>query len=346
MLMKPGIFLIVLTQLSLPLAAQWLQRPTAGIPRTADGKPNLSAPTPHTADGKPDLSGIWASLGSLADYKADYGKPSVQALVQQRTENYGKDNPAFQCLPKGPAYSTALVSTKQIVQTPAMIIMLNDDLTYRRIFMDGRSLQTDPLTSWMGYSVGRWEGDTLVVESNGFDDRTWLDLLHPHTEMLHMTERYRRRDFGHLDLEVTFEDPGAYTKPWTTRVGAVFTPDTEMLETYCDHSSNANNPGTWAGKASDEEKAAVTVAPELLSKYAGVYKGIWGGRPRLVDVTFIEGRVYVAVDGHERQPLIPQSATLFAAGGYYYAFIRDTDGLATHVVESHSTGDYKYERQK
>jgi hypothetical protein len=344
--MKIAIFLIVLSRLTLPLAAQWLQRPTAGIPRTSDGKPNLTAPTPHTADGKPDLSGIWASLGSLADYKADYAKPSVQALVQQRTENYGKDNPAFQCLPLGPAYSTALVSTKQIVQTPAIILMLNDDLTYRRIFMDGRSLQTDPLTSWMGYSVGRWEGDTLVVESNGFNDRTWLDRLHPHTEMLHMTERYRRPDFGHMDLEVTFEDLGAYTRPWTTRVGAVFTPDTEMLETYCDHSSNSNRPENWAGKASEEEKAAVAVPPEVLSKYAGVYKGLWGPRPRLVDVTFIEGRLYIAVDGHDRLPLIPQSATMFAADGLYYAFIRDTDGLATHVVESHSTGDYKYERQK
>ena len=84
----------------------------------------------------------------------------------------------------------------------------------------------------------------------------------------------------------------------------------------------------------------------MLSKYAGVYKGLWGARPRLVDVTFIDGRLYVAVDGNERLPLIPQSATLFAADGYYYAFIRDTGGLVTHVVESHSTGDYTYERQK
>jgi hypothetical protein len=324
MLMKIAILLIVLTELSLPLAAQWAQRPTAGIPRTADGKPNLTAPAPRAVDGKP-----W-----------------VQALVQQRAENYGKDNPAFQCLPLGPAYSTTQVLTKQIVQTPAMILMLNDDLTYRRIFMDGRPLQTDPFPSWMGYSVGRWEGDTLVVESNGFNDRTWLDRLHPHTEALHMTERYRRPDFGYLDLEVTFEDPGAYTKPWTTRVGAVFTPDTEMLETYCDHSQNENRPENWVGKASDEEKTAVAVAPEVLSKYAGVYKGFWGPRPRLVDVTLTFGHLYVAVDGNERLPLIPQSATLFAANGLFYAFIRDTDGPATHVVESHVTGDYKYERQK
>ena len=346
MLMKIAILLIVLTELSLPLAAQWAQRPKAGIPRTADGKPNLNTPAPRAVDGKPDLSGIWAGRSVLADYRSDYGKPWVQALVQQREENYGKDNPAFQCLPLGPGYSTAEVPTKQIVQTPAMILMLNDDLTYRRIFMDGRPLQTDPFPSWMGYSVGRWEGDTLIVESNGFSDRTWLDKLHPHTDALHMTERYRRPDFGHLEVEVTFEDSGAYTKPWTTRVGAVFTPDTEMLEAYCDHSQKANRPENWVGKASDEEKTAVAIAPEVLSKYAGVYKGLWGPRPRLVDVTFIGGRLYVAVDGNERMPLIPQSATLFTAGGYSYAFIRDTDGPATHVVESHVTGDYKYERQK
>jgi hypothetical protein len=346
MLMKIAILLIVLTELSLPLAAQWVQRPTAGIPRTADGKPNLTAAAPRALDGKPDLSGIWVVRSTLADYRSDYGKPWVQALVQQSAENYGKDNPAFQCLPLGPAYSTVQLPTKQIVQTPAMILMLYDDLTYRRIFMDGRQLEKDPNSSWMGYSVGHWDGDTLIVESNGFIDRTWLDKLHPHTEALHMTERYRRPNFGHLDLEVTFEDPGAYTKPWTTRVGAVFTPDTEMLETYCDHSQNANRPENWAGKASDEEKTAVAVAPEVLLKYAGVYKGFWGSRPRLVDVTFTGGRLYVAVDGNERLPFIPQSTTLFSAGGYFYAFIRDTDGLATHVIESHSSGDYTYERQK
>jgi hypothetical protein len=346
MLIRIVIFLIVLTELSLPLAAQWAQRATAGIPRTADGKPNLTEPAPRAVDGKPDLSGIWAGRSSLADYKSDYGKPWVQALVQRRAENYGKDNPAFQCLPHGPGYSTAQGSSKQIVQTPAMILLLNDDLTYRRIFIDGRLLETDPFPSWMGYSVGRWEGDTLVVESNGFSDRTWLDELHPHTEALHMTERYRRPDFGHLDLEVTFEDVGTYTKPWTTRVGAVFTADTEMLETYCDHSQSQNRPENWVGKASDEEKTAVAVAPEVLSKYAGVYKGFWGQRPRLVEATFIGGRLYVAVDGKEQLPLIPQSATLFTAGGYSYTFIRDTDGPATHVVESHVTGDYKYQRQK
>ena len=174
--MKIAVLLIVLSELSLPLAAQWVQRPTAGIPRKADGKPNLTAPAPRAGDGKPDLSGIWATRGSIPDYKSDQAKPWVQALVEQRVENYRKDSPAFQCLPHGPGYSTVQVAVKQIVQTPAMILMLNDDLTYRRIFMGGRPLETDPFPDWMGYSVGRWEGDTLVVESNGFSDRPGLTI--------------------------------------------------------------------------------------------------------------------------------------------------------------------------
>jgi hypothetical protein len=231
--MRIEILLIVLTELSLPLAAQWVHQPTTGIPRTADGKPNLSASAPRFVDGKPDLGGIWSRSSFFSEYRSDYGKPWAKDLIQQHAENYGKDNPKFQCLPLGPAYSTVEASAQQIVQTPAMILILNDDLTYRKIFMDGRALETDPFPSWMGYSVGRWDGDTLVVESNGFKDRTWLDSFSPHTDGLHMTERYRRPDFGHLDLEVTFEDPVAYVKPWKIKVGSVFVPDTELLEAYC-----------------------------------------------------------------------------------------------------------------
>jgi hypothetical protein len=327
------------------LSAQWLNRPTPGVPRAADGKPNLAAPAPRTADGKPDLSGIWATRSSTANYKSE-GEPWVQALIQQRKENFGKDNPEFQCLPLGPGYSTVLVATKQIFQTPAMIVMLNDDLTYRRIFMDGRPLETDPAPNWMGYSVGRWDGDTLVVESNGFSDRTWLADLYPHTEALHMTERYRRADFGHLELEVTFEDLGAFSKSWTSRISALLTPDTEMLEAYCDRVQSEKRSEHWVGKVSDDERTAVTVAPEAMAKYAGVYKGFWAGRPRLVEITFTGGSLYVAVDGRERVPLQGQSPTKFNGNGLSYEFIRNAEGAATHVIEIHVSGDYKYERQK
>jgi hypothetical protein len=323
-----------------------LQRPTAGIPRTTDGKPNLTAPGPHTTEGKPDLSGIWSSRSSVTDYNSDQGKPWVQALVRERKENFRRDDPEFQCLPHGPGYSTDLVATKQIVQTPTMIVMLNEDLTYRRIFLDGRPIEADPVPSWMGYSVGRWDGDTLVVESNGFSDRSWLASLYPHSEALHMTERYRRTNFGHLDLEVTFEDPGAYSKPWTTRVGAILTPDTELIEAYCDLSQSQSRREHWVGTISDAQRTAVTVAPEVLARYTGTYKGFWIGRPRAVEVTFTGGSLYVAVDGNERLRLSPQSATTFKGNGLGYEFISGTDGRATHMIETHVSGDYKYERQK
>ena len=144
----------------------------------------------------------------------------------------------IRCLPLGPAYPTSGDSTGsemvRIVQTPQLIVMLNPDLTYRQIWMDGRALEPDPNPSWMGYSVGRWEGDTLVVESFGFHTGTWLDRDgNTHSEKLRLTERYRRPNFGSLEVEVTFSDPEAYTRPWTVKVGAQFAADTEMLEWVC-----------------------------------------------------------------------------------------------------------------
>ena len=185
-------------------------------------------PAPRTADGKPDFTGLWdmpvdTAVGNIAvrnpgDLKPADIQPWAQALVQQRAENFGKDNPRYRCLPEGPGYSTGGGGMKRFLQTPAMIVILNEDLTYRQIFMDGRALETDPNPSWMGYSVGHWDGDTLVVESSGFNDRTWLLDGYPHTEALRMTERYRRTDFGHLEIAVTFQDPGAYSKAWTVPV--------------------------------------------------------------------------------------------------------------------------------
>ena len=198
------------------------------MPRTADGKPNLTAPAPRTANGQPDFTGLWtmpgdAAIGNIAarnvgDLKPADIQPWAQALLRQRAENFGKDNPAYRCLPQGPGYSTGARGgqTMRFIQTPTMIAILYEDLTYRQIFMDGRALESNPNPSWMGYAVGHWDGDTLVVESSGFNDHTWLIDGYPHTEALRMTERYRRTDFGHLEITVTFQDPGAYSKRhWT-----------------------------------------------------------------------------------------------------------------------------------
>jgi hypothetical protein len=342
--MKIFICAAILTVFAMPAAAQWLQHPTPGIPRTADGTPNLTAPAPRAADGKPDLTGLWNRANSIVDLKPEDAKPWVQALVRQRAEDFGKDNPRYLCLPEGPGSYTR-AGLMRILQTPAMIVILNEDLTYRQIFLDGRALESDPSPSWMGYSVGHWDGDTLVVESSGFNDRTWLDGRgYPHTEALRVTERYRRADFGHLEIEVTFQEPAAYSKPWTIRVGALFAADTELLVAVCNEGQSGREH--WVGKVSDGEKSAVKVAPEILAKYVGVYKGFWARRPRVVEITFSGGTLFVAVDGQERRPLIPQSETSFSGTGLAYNFIRDDQGIATHVVEGHVSGDYKYERQK
>jgi hypothetical protein len=337
-----------------PLAAQWAQYHTPGIPRSADGKPNLTAPAPRTADGKPDLTGLWqivtndGAVGNVAlrkpgDLQPADVQPWVQALVRQRAENFGVENPHYKCLPEGPNYST-IAGMKRIVQTPAMILILQEDLTFRPIHMDGRALETDPNPSWMGYSVGRWDGDTLVVESNGFNDRTWLLGGYPHTEALRMTERFRRTDFGHLELSVTFQDSKAYNKPWTLALSAQFAADTELMEAVCNEFPD-NGQEHWIGKVSDAEKTAVKVAPETLAKYAGVYKGLYFRSPRTVEVTFSGGTLSVSVNGGPKQAIHPQSETNFSGTGLSYQFIRDDHGIATHLIEGHISGDYKFERQ-
>lgn len=351
-LIRPATVLSLCTFL-MPAGAQWLNRRTPGIPRTADGKANLTAPPPRTADGKTDFTGLWefpieTAVGNIGQRNAGDLKPGeihpwAQALVDQRRESLGKDNPRFKCLPEGPGYSTS-GGMRRILQTPAMIAILNEDLTYRQIYMDGRALETSPNPDWMGYSVGHWDKDTLVVETVGFNDRTWILDGYPHTEGLKMTERFRRPDFGHLEVSITFNDPKTYDKAWTVAMHARLVVDTEMLESVC----NENTLGTehWVGNKSDAEKTRVQVAPEVLRKYVGVYKGPYLGGPRTVEVSFADGSLFVSLNGGPKQPVVPQSETNFSGTGLMYRFERDNTGVATHVIEGHVSGDYRYERQK
>jgi len=268
------------------LPAQWLKDKTRGIPRTPDGKPNLTAPAPRTPDGKPDLTGIWefpvdAAIGNITmrnigGLKPEEIQPWARALVQQRGENLSsKDNPRFQCLPEGPGYVTD-GGMRRIVQTPAMILMLNEDLTFRQIFTDGRALESDPNPAWMGYSVGHWDGDTLVVESNGYNARTWILDGYPHTEHLRITERYRRTDLGHLEVSVAFADPSIYARPLTVAITGRFVADTELLESVCNETED-NGQQHWIGKLSDTKKTSVHLPAETLAKSVGVYKGQYIG---------------------------------------------------------------------
>ena len=340
------------------LSAQWLNYPTPGMPRTADGKPNLSAPTPRTADGKPDLSGLWTKFSSYRDnITKDVDPANIQpwakALVQQRVEDLAKDHMSARCLPLGPGYATDTDGNAgglmKIVQTPSLILILNPDLTYRQVFMDGRPLETNPITpSWMGYSVGHWEPDALVVESSGFNERTWLDYNgHPHTEALRMTERYRRRDFGHLEVAVTLQDSAVYAKPWTVTVTAELAADTEVLEYVC----NDNDKGQehWVGKASDQEKYAVKVAPEILAKYVGTYveqPRYWRSKARTARFTLSDGVLYGQMDGKEKERQFANSETSFSGfGGLAVEFIKNAQGEPTGLFVKHVSGDYRFARQ-
>ncbi|MGH9253594.1 MAG: hypothetical protein ACRD3C_03395 [Vicinamibacterales bacterium] len=354
--MKPFGLALVLSVLAAPVAAQWLDHPTPGIPRTPDGKPNVTAPAPRTPDGKVDLSGLWQRTNNqkyrrniAADLKPEEIQPWARDLVAQRMEDLGKDSMAVQCLPHGPAYATSERLFK-IVQTPRLIVMLDQDLTYRQIFMDGRPLEKEPNPSWMGYSVGRWEGDTLVVESYGYNDRTWLDGNgHPHTEALRTTERYRRRDFGHMDIEVTLADSAAYSRPLTVKFNAALEPDTELLESVCNegaHKSLAN----WVGKASDR-KSDVKVAPELLAKYAGTYveQDLWGEgpHPRIIQVTVSNGTLIAELSNRGKVQLSAQTDSVFTGFfGWDLIFMTDGRGVTTHVVERHISGGYRYTKTK
>lgn len=243
-----------------PLGAQWLEYPTAGVPRTKEGKPNLVAPAPTTADGRPDLSGIWeverGTVGGqpcltkacmearAGDQWLNFGaglaggvpyQPWAAEAVKQRKDENGKDDPTSYCLPLGVPRLLVDPEFRKIVQTPRLLVMLNErNASYRQIFTDGRPLPEDPQPSWNGYSTGKWEGDTLMVETTGFRDGMWLDRYgSPMTSAARVTERFRRPNYGTLEIAVTMNDPKAYTKPWTVTVHEHIVLNTELMDYIC-----------------------------------------------------------------------------------------------------------------
>jgi len=330
---------VVLSLLPITTAgAQWLNQPTPNIPRTADGKPDLAAPPPRGADGHPDLSGLWVRQGGQQIPVPDRALTQrSRDVIREREETYFKDYPSFQCQPSGPE---AIPGWRRVIQTPSLIAFAYETLRYRLIFMDGRRLEVDPERTWMGYSVGRWEGDTLVVDSFGFNDRTWLDRRGlPHTEALRTTERYRRRTFGQLQVELTVTDPGAFDQSWTVAYDLVLQPDTEMIENVCEDRTH------WIGRLSDAERERVTVSPATLAKYVGVYSGLWGPRLRTVRVQLEGDTLYVNGLVGDKVRLIPHSETSFAGtDGLSFDFDPDSNPAA-FMVERHVSGDWKFMRQ-
>jgi hypothetical protein len=228
--------------------AQWQNLPAAGIPRTKDGKPNLAAPAPRRADHKPDLSGIWQAPGPkyLRDLGADLKpgevpmQPWAEALTNERKElAHAVEESDANCLPQGVPKINATPVPFKIVQEPGEVIVLYEAFDqFRQFFMDGRKPPKDPNPTWLGYSTAKWDGDVLTVDTIGFNGKTWLDQLgHPATDALHVIERFRRIDYGHLEIGVTIDDPKAYRKPWSVTEVMELLPETELLEFVC----NENN---------------------------------------------------------------------------------------------------------
>jgi len=335
-----------------PLTAQWIHQPTQGIPRTADGRADLQAPAPRTADGRPDLSGMWGwqpgkYFGALwADLGPDVLQPWAFELVKQRSEQMGKDDPAnFDCLPQGPRLNLHAPLPVKVVQTPALLVILSEDMSYRQIFLDGRSLPRDPDPSFMGYSIGRWDGDTLVVETIGFKDRTWLDFAGtPHTEQLRITERIRRASFGLLEIVQTVADPGVFKEPFTVRLGAQLMPDTELLEFVCaeNERSRQHFSGTLTDLVRENMVRGVEVPASVVEKYVGTYDlriPESPATPQLLELRVINGQLTMGGG-----PLIPLSETQFFTGTGVFDIERDEKGRATALFMRMAEGELRVPR--
>jgi len=246
------IALAVVAAVAIPAAAlaQWFTVPLRGTPRTADGKANLAAPAPKAADGRPDMSGIWTVAATPAggpSYLSNIARdvpggpplqPWAKALHDQRKAAEGAGRPSERCLPHGiPDAMMVRAMPFKTIQNPDVTVILYEEFNnWRQIFTDGRTHPVDPEPAWFGYSVGTWDADALVVQTMGFNDQSWLDDYGtPHSDALRTTERFRRIDFGHMEIAFTFDDPKAYTRPWSATVKFDLRADTELLDHQCDN---------------------------------------------------------------------------------------------------------------
>jgi hypothetical protein len=263
--MKTLIAVVLMSLVALPLSAQWDPYPMAGVPRTPEGEPILDGPVPRTAEGVPNLSGIWEvvrhsrpgeqgrpvgepetpppSAPPYATFwETEHGfkdglplQPWARELKNERMANESRDNPDAHCLPMGPLQFNNHIQPRKIIQTSGVTVLLNEgNAGIRQIYTDGRSPPADPWPWWYGYSVGNWDGDTFVVETTGFRDGGWLDYNGtPFTDEATITERFQRVDYGTILLDITVDDPKAYTEPFAVRIEWRILPDTSLMEFVC-----------------------------------------------------------------------------------------------------------------
>ena len=248
--------LLVVAVLSTNATAQWQGYPTPGIPRKADGTFDASAPVPRAADGKPDLSGIWMAPRIRVDLSQGMKRGDAvpftaegKRIFDERRATNSKDDPGARCLPTGIPVRATLQTPFKLLQTPGVTAILYESRTqYRQILTDGRPLPKEvDWPAWQGFSVGRWDGETFVVETMGFNGKVWLDQVGtPASDALKITERFQRRDYGHMDLEMIIEDRKMYSRPWSTFAELLFQPDTELLEYICEE--NERDSARMVGK--------------------------------------------------------------------------------------------------
>ena len=245
--------------LSAPIAAQWINHPTAGVPKGRDGKPNLTAPAPRTAGGKPDLSGVWQTrivpgvepvtepVAGSSIFPAEFANIAARLkdglpyqawareVWQTRQANLRADSPTSKCHPVGILQRLTNILPKKFVQAPGLLVVLfEEDNEFRQIYTDARAAPVDPLPAFNGYSSGQWVGDTLVVTTTGFKDEWWADRRGtPLTSAATVTEKYHRINYGNMDLEITVDDPKAYTRPWTITLPQEIALNTDLMEYFC-----------------------------------------------------------------------------------------------------------------
>ena len=344
--MKRAVLVIVVVALfAAPGMAQWIHHRSPSTPRTPEGKPNLTAPAPRTADGKPDLSGIWeldrnVSRILVASMLATTGgnfslqiwsptgaeipmRADTEEVFNQRVRSFGVGRPAERCLPHS-IPDAMVISSFKIVQNPGLTLILHEEFArFRQILTDGRKHPEEMTPAWFGYSVGKWDQDTFVVDTVGFNDRSWLDDAgHPHSEAMHTIERFHRSDFGHMTVEITIDDPDAYAKPWTIKQSFAIMPDTELIEDLCDNEKDLDH--LVGSKAWGVDAA---VAPEVLAKYAGSYEFKMGDDRKVLEVS---------VSGNHLKFFGTQMRTLseeeFAGVQGSVRFERDSAGRATAMT--------------
>jgi hypothetical protein len=333
----------------MPAFGQWINHPSANIPRTSDGKPDLAAPAPRTPDGKPDLSGIWNSnfnpkippgvllaSSTLPGFDLQAWRtaaapipmtPWAEAVFNERTRNFARDMPSARCLPHG-IPEGMMLDTFKIMQYPGTTLVLYEEFArFRQIFTDGRNQPQEMNPAWLGYSVGKWDGDALVVETRGLNDRSWLDPAgHPHSDQLRITERFHRKSLGQMDLEVTFEDPVAYREPWSATLRFELAPDTELIENVCDNEKDRQH---LVGRSPSDDTTTLRLPIETLREYAGTY----GNEPALEIVLTQSGLVMAGM------LLVPKSESQFTTNSGIVTFVKDDQGRVEKVIGEFVSGE-------